>query len=141
MVSLCCILLFGVSLSLSSLYLTLRLLCSHYRSYTFSLFSTDLSLLSPSFSFFISLCHLCLSCVALVLCGLFLNLFYCVLSPSSRFSFVLSLLFWLTPISPSLSYLFALSSIHRFHSCLSSLSSLFALCSILSVISYLPSLF
>ena len=137
MVSLCCILLFGVSLSLSSLYLTLRLLCSHYRSYTFSLFSTDLSLLSPSFSFFISLCHLCLSCVALVLCGLFLNLFYFVLSPSSRFSFVLSLLFSLTPISPSLSYLFALSSIHRFHSCLSSLYALFSLL----CISYLPSLF
>ena len=144
-VSLCCLVLFGLSLFRSSFYLALSLHSCISPSSSFTLIiSNDIPLLSPRFSLFLSLGHYCLSGVDLVLscvvCSLSLSLLFRSLSfltslvVSSRFSIYVSL-------SSSRFSLYRPLSLISHHPLLSFPISYLSLHSILYVYSYLPSLF
>ncbi len=138
MESLCCLVLFGLSLFRSSFYLALSPHSCISHSSSFILISNDIPLLSPRFSLFLSLGHHCLSGVDLVLscvvCSLSLSLLFRSLSfllslvVSSRFSIYVSLSSSRFSLYRPLSYLPPPSSILPY---LLSLCSLYSLCLLL----------
>ena len=139
MVSLCCLVLFGLSLFRSSFYLALSPHSCTSPSSSFILISNDSLLLSPRLSLFLSLGLYCLSGVDLVL-SLSLSLLFRSLSFLS--SLVVSSTFFIyVSFSSSRFSLYRPLSLISHHPILSFLISYLSLHSILYVYYYLPSLF